>query len=920
MILRKRKLNDGTEKNQDFFHQANQKNSDITAFNLLNHRFKPESAYLQDSPIYSDSLCSKESHYNQPYLSKSSRLSSFLSKSTLDSFALNTINYIQTKKNTCLVDNAFVSKESTPKNQKINDFSHLNLKLPDIHTSFTAKKIKLLYNSKLPNHSSKNNAKNSKCFNKIIQTFNQNLKSKHGLHSINVAQNDTKLHKGLLSSNTAFIKIKSKEGLHFINNASANTISQNRLHSINNAENITKSHKRLLSSNTAENIIKSHKRLLSINTAENITKSHKRLLSGNTAFIKIKSKESLNFIKNVPINTISQNSLHSINNSLNNINSNHLQNLSFSFNVCPNFEFNSSSGAFFGIENSSQLHKYSLNYIPKDIYSSNAIPSNVKKNYLINKFTTDSNIISLFANKFKTTKSNSLSLKNLANIKPDPIYNYYYKKMDNFIQNFQNANNFNKQSDVFTAEPTDDSFLDYASCNSDDHDGHFIVNIGDNITSRFVVIKLLGQGTFGKAIECFDYHLQKKVAIKIVRALPVYREAAISELKTIRILQDADIMNNYRCVQPFDAFEFNNHICLVFELYGLSLYDFLKSNNFSPYPIKHIQSIIFQLLYGIAFAHSMKLVHTDLKPENILLTNSDYTYDYLDGKRDKMCKILKSPEIKIIDFGSAVFEEDEHPPVISTRHYRAPEVILGQKWSYPADMWSIGCILIELLTGCTLFRTSDDAEHLAMIQKVFGVIPSSLISRCSLKTYRHFFRSDKLKYFTKTNPNTAQKAMSSVPNLIEIINSKQSMAHLHLHDLVKKMMEIDPNKRLKVEDAIYHPFFGLEFDLNKPMSATRSIKYSLVYNQFNTFSNLQHARLTYLLSVQKQEIDKKILLMAQSSNYCNQENFLNDLNTINIANCSTQNNEPKIIAENQNIQQFAKKDALSQKNLDMAQI
>ena len=61
-------------------------------------------------------------------------------------------------------------------------------------------------------------------------------------------------------------------------------------------------------------------------------------------------------------------------------------------------------------------------------------------------------------------------------------------------------------------------------------------------------------------------------------------------------------------------------------------------------------------------------------------------------------------QIKVIDFGSATFSDQYHSTVVSTRHYRAPEVILGLGWSFEADIWSIGCILVELVTGITHFR------------------------------------------------------------------------------------------------------------------------------------------------------------------------------------------------------------------------
>ena len=85
-----------------------------------------------------------------------------------------------------------------------------------------------------------------------------------------------------------------------------------------------------------------------------------------------------------------------------------------------------------------------------------------------------------------------------------------------------------------------------------------------------------------------------------------------------------------------------------------------------------------------------------------------------------------SRRIRLIDFGSATYDARFHSSVVSTRHYRAPEVILGQAWSYPCDSWSVGCILVELLTGEALFQTHDNLEHLAMMEAVLGPIPPAM--------------------------------------------------------------------------------------------------------------------------------------------------------------------------------------------------
>jgi dual-specificity kinase len=128
--------------------------------------------------------------------------------------------------------------------------------------------------------------------------------------------------------------------------------------------------------------------------------------------------------------------------------------------------------------------------------------------------------------------------------------------------------------------------------------------------------------------------------------------------------------------------------------------------------------------------HDLNLIHTDLKPENILLCDNSYqafTYSRripssstTVNRQAAQRKVLLDTEIRLIDFGSATFQDEYHSSVVSTRHYRAPEIILGLGWSYPCDIWSIGCILVEFFTGDALFQTHDNLEHLAMMESVCG--------------------------------------------------------------------------------------------------------------------------------------------------------------------------------------------------------
>lgn len=96
---------------------------------------------------------------------------------------------------------------------------------------------------------------------------------------------------------------------------------------------------------------------------------------------------------------------------------------------------------------------------------------------------------------------------------------------------------------------------------------------------------------------------------------------------------------------------------------------------------------------------------------------------------------MKNTDIRLIDFGSATFDHEHHSTIVSTRHYRAPEVILELGWAQPCDVWSIGCIMFELYLGITLFQTHDNREHLAMMERILGTMPYRMARWVKLMLY-----------------------------------------------------------------------------------------------------------------------------------------------------------------------------------------
>ncbi|CAN1291337.1 Serine/threonine-protein kinase AFC2 [Linum perenne] len=312
----------------------------------------------------------------------------------------------------------------------------------------------------------------------------------------------------------------------------------------------------------------------------------------------------------------------------------------------------------------------------------------------------------------------------------------------------------------------------------DDKDGHYMFAIGENLTSRYKIHSKMGEGTFGQVLECWDREKKEMVAIKIVRGIKKYREAAMIEIDMLQQLGKHD-RGGHRCVQLRNWFDYRNHICIVFEKLGSSLYDFLRKNNYRSFPIDLVREIGRQLLECIAFMHDLQLIHTDLKPENILLVSSDY--------------------VKVPDYRDQSY-------IVSTRHYRAPEVILGMGWSYPCDVWSIGCILVELCTGEALFQTHENLEHLAMMERVLGPLPQHMLKRADRHADK-YIRRGKLDWPDGATNRESIRAVLKLPRLQNLIMQHVDHSAGDLIHLLQGLLRYDPLERLTAREALRHSFF-----------------------------------------------------------------------------------------------------------------
>lgn len=402
--------------------------------------------------------------------------------------------------------------------------------------------------------------------------------------------------------------------------------------------------------------------------------------------------------------------------------------------------------------------------------------------------------------------------------------------------NFNSSTTYNHSS---TTSPLSPISTNTNKIKVTDDDGYYIAEPGQYFANgRFKILSILGQGTFGKVIKALDLNSNETVAIKIIRAIPKYREASKIELRILTTLKNADPENLNNCIHLREVLDYENHICIITDLLDISLYEFLQNNKFKPFPGSQIQAITRQLIRSVAFLHDLKLIHTDLKPENILLTSSDFA-------KFKKNKVLKNPLINVIDFGSAIFNDEYHSELVSTRHYRAPEIVLGTGWSYPCDLWSLGCILVELVTGEALFKTHENLEHLAIMEKVLNCkIPNSMIKKIKNKEILNYFKKNNYHYhqylLNYPNNETQEKSINfvkTIKKLDDLICSKLKIKiHINMNDslqknwdknhsknkslnfetfqfwfyfidLVKNLLKFDPNQRISAIEAMNHPWW-----------------------------------------------------------------------------------------------------------------
>ncbi|CAN6483751.1 unnamed protein product [Victoria cruziana] len=321
------------------------------------------------------------------------------------------------------------------------------------------------------------------------------------------------------------------------------------------------------------------------------------------------------------------------------------------------------------------------------------------------------------------------------------------------------------------------------------HGGRFIqYNIFGNIfevTAKYKPpIMPIGKGAYGIVCSAMNSETKEQVAIKKIGNAFENKIDAKRTLREIKLLRHMDHENvvAIRDIIPPPVREAFNDVYIAYELMDTDLHQIIRSNQ--PLTEEHCQYFLYQILRGLKYIHSANVLHRDLKPSNLLLNAN--------------C------DLKICDFGLAriTSETDFMTEYVVTRWYRAPELLLhSAEYTTAIDVWSVGCIFMELMNRQPLFPGRDHVHQLRLLMELIGTPTDNDLG----------FVSENARRYIQQLPRHARQSFT------------QKFPHVHplAIDLVERMLTFDPRQRITVEDALAHPYLASLHDISdEPVCST----------------------------------------------------------------------------------------------------
>lgn len=333
------------------------------------------------------------------------------------------------------------------------------------------------------------------------------------------------------------------------------------------------------------------------------------------------------------------------------------------------------------------------------------------------------------------------------------------------------------------------------------------IKVGDFVGERHKVIGVVGKGGFGLVTKCLNVETGEKEAIKITRNDPDILYQANLEIDILRKLQclDPDACN---IVRWKDFFFHGDNICLNFELLDQSLLDFIIKRQ-RGLSIEEERTVLHQMTTALQYLHSFGIIHADLKPDNVMIVDC--------------CQ--QPLRVKLIDFGLA-YEINGEPGVsVQAPGYSAPEVILGLPFNQAIDVWSLGVTAAEVVARRSLYRSDQDYDILSSIIEDQGQ-PSDDLLNCGKRTAFFFSKQSdgqpcwRFKTAEEFEGETACEADDTdgfnIDDLPEIMGKEHKTDVYLLVDLIKKMLCVDAEDRIKPLDVLQHPFFTQSLTQSPP--------------------------------------------------------------------------------------------------------